>query len=227
MDDETDQQWNADAKGRAQRESDFRTHRESGLSAPDHAGPCERRSSGSSFEQVVSKLDGCGTSATQKEAGKKDGHSYSGEESREPNLWQRHQRDLSIVALFVVGLFVALADFHALGPVGQTSRADSPTPWAKGVTPLPSSSCLGVVLVSGKVEFDQARATWGGVFALVAVSGIADLTGGRPGIHATTTRSGMPGAGSASGLGERSPVGLASPERRSFCLPSSSSPSSW
>jgi hypothetical protein len=33
------------------------------------------RSSGSGFEQLVSKLDGCGTSATQKEAGKKDGHS--------------------------------------------------------------------------------------------------------------------------------------------------------
>ena len=36
MDDEPDQQWNADAKGRAQRESRFRTQPESGLSALSH-----------------------------------------------------------------------------------------------------------------------------------------------------------------------------------------------
>ncbi len=42
-----------------------------------------------------------------------------------------------------------------------------------------------MVLVSGKVEFDQTRAVWGGAFALVTVCGLADLAGGRLGIHAT------------------------------------------
>ncbi len=105
----------------------------------------------------------------------------------EPNLWQRHERDFSIVALFVVGLFVGLADVHALGPVGrQISRGLSD---ALGVGRFGLAIILlvlGVVLVSGKVEFDQTRAVWGGVFALVTVCGMADLAGGKPGIHATT-----------------------------------------
>ncbi|MGA2122801.1 MAG: DNA translocase FtsK [Acidimicrobiales bacterium] len=105
----------------------------------------------------------------------------------EPNLWQRHERDFSIVALFVVGLFVGLADVHALGPVGhQISRGLSD---ALGVGRFGLAIILlvlGVVLVSGKVEFDQTRAVWGGVFALVTVCGLADLAGGKPGIHATT-----------------------------------------
>jgi S-DNA-T family DNA segregation ATPase FtsK/SpoIIIE len=120
----------------------------------------------------------------------------------EPNLWQRHQRDLSIVALFVVGLFVALADFHALGPVGHDvarglSDALGGGRYALALILL----ALGVVLVSGKVEFDQARVSWGGVFALVAVSGIADLTGGRPGIHATTHALGHAGGWLGVGTG--------------------------
>ncbi len=105
----------------------------------------------------------------------------------EPNVWQRHQRDLSIVLLIVVGLFVALADVHALGPVGhQISRALSD---ALGVGRFALALILlglGVSLVWGKVEFDQARVSWGGLFAMIGVSGIADLTGGRPGVHATT-----------------------------------------
>jgi S-DNA-T family DNA segregation ATPase FtsK/SpoIIIE len=120
----------------------------------------------------------------------------------EPNLWQRHQRDLSIVALFVVGLFVALADFHALGPVGhQVARGLSDALGAGRYALAIILLALGVVLVSGKVEFDQARVSWGGVFALVAVSGIADLTGGRPGIHATTHALGHAGGWLGVGTG--------------------------
>jgi S-DNA-T family DNA segregation ATPase FtsK/SpoIIIE len=120
----------------------------------------------------------------------------------EPNLWQRHQRDLSIVALFVVGLFVALADFHALGPVGhQVARGLSDALGAGRYALAVILLALGVVLVWGKVEFDQARVSWGGVFALVAVSGIADLTGGRPGIHATTHALGHAGGWLGVGTG--------------------------
>jgi S-DNA-T family DNA segregation ATPase FtsK/SpoIIIE len=105
----------------------------------------------------------------------------------EPNLWQRHQRDLSIVLLIVVGLFVALADVHALGPVGhQISRALSDVLGVGRFALALILLGLGVSLIWGKVEFDQARVSWGGPFAMVGVSGIADLTGGRPGVHATT-----------------------------------------
>ncbi|MGC2485391.1 MAG: DNA translocase FtsK 4TM domain-containing protein [Acidimicrobiales bacterium] len=120
----------------------------------------------------------------------------------EPNLWRRHERDFSIVALFVVGLFVGLADVHTLGPVGrQISRGLSD---ALGVGRFGLAIillALGVILVSGKVEFDQTRVVWGGVFALVTVSGLADLAGGRPGIHATTHALGQSGGWLGVGTG--------------------------
>jgi S-DNA-T family DNA segregation ATPase FtsK/SpoIIIE len=102
-------------------------------------------------------------------------------------VWQRHQRDLWIVAIVVVGLFVALADVGALGPVGRAiSRALADLlgigRFALAIVLL----ALGVALVWGKIEFDRARASWGVVFGLVSISGIADLAGGRPGLHATS-----------------------------------------
>jgi S-DNA-T family DNA segregation ATPase FtsK/SpoIIIE len=107
--------------------------------------------------------------------------------SAAPNVWQRHQRDLWIVALLVVGAFVALAEVGALGPVGRAiSRALSDVfglgRFALAIILLG----LGVALVWGKIEFDRARAGWGIVLGLVAFSGIADLAGGRPGVHATS-----------------------------------------
>ena len=102
-------------------------------------------------------------------------------------MWQRHQRDLWIVAIIVVGFFVALADVGALGPVGRTiSRALADLlgigRFALAIVLL----ALGVALVWGKIEFDRARASWGVVFGLISISGIADLAGGRPGLHATS-----------------------------------------
>jgi S-DNA-T family DNA segregation ATPase FtsK/SpoIIIE len=105
----------------------------------------------------------------------------------EPNIWQRHQRDLLIIGLVVVGLFVALADLHALGPVGHAiARALSDVlgigRYALAVILLG----LGIALLWGKVELDRARAVWAVVLGLIAVSGLADVAGGRPGVHATT-----------------------------------------
>lgn len=104
-----------------------------------------------------------------------------------PNVWQRHQRDLWIVGLVVLGLCVTLADVGALGPVGRAiSRALSDLlgvgRYALAIIVL----ALGVALVWGKIEFDRARVGWGVVLALLSTSGIADLAGGRPGLHATT-----------------------------------------
>ncbi len=91
------------------------------------------------------------------------------------------------MAIIVVGFFVALADVGALGPVGRTiSRALADLlgigRFALAIVLL----ALGVALVWGKIEFDRARASWGVVFGLISISGIADLAGGRPGLHATS-----------------------------------------
>ncbi|HWD97143.1 MAG TPA: DNA translocase FtsK 4TM domain-containing protein [Acidimicrobiales bacterium] len=106
----------------------------------------------------------------------------------EPNIWQRHQRDLLIIGFVVVGLFVALADLHALGPVGHAiSRALSDVLGVGRYALAVILLALGIALLWGKVELDRARAGWAVVLGLVAVSGLADVAGGRPGVHATTS----------------------------------------
>jgi DNA segregation ATPase FtsK/SpoIIIE, S-DNA-T family len=114
--------------------------------------------------------------------------------SAEPNIWQRHQRDLLIVGLFVVGLFVALADVRALGPVGHDISRGLADLLGVGRYALAIILLsLGVALVWGNVELERARAVWGVVLGLVAVSGLADVAGGRPGVHATTSALGRAG----------------------------------
>src|SRR5665213_799115 len=104
-----------------------------------------------------------------------------------PNVWQRHQRDLWVVALVVVGLFVALAEVGALGPVGRAiSRALSDVLGVGRFAMAIILLALGVAMVWGKIEFDRARVGWGVVLGLVSISGIADVASGRPGVHATT-----------------------------------------
>jgi S-DNA-T family DNA segregation ATPase FtsK/SpoIIIE len=107
--------------------------------------------------------------------------------SDEPNIWQRHQRDLLIIGFVVVGLFVALADLHALGPFGHAiARALSDVLGVGRYALAVILLGLGIALLWGKVELDRARAGWGVVLGLVSVSGLADVVGGRPGVHATT-----------------------------------------
>jgi S-DNA-T family DNA segregation ATPase FtsK/SpoIIIE len=107
--------------------------------------------------------------------------------SDEPNIWQRHQRDLLIIGFVVVGLFVALADLHALGPFGHAiARALSDVMGVGRYALAVILLALGIALLWGKVELDRARAVWGVVLGLVAVSGFADVVGGRPGVHATS-----------------------------------------
>jgi S-DNA-T family DNA segregation ATPase FtsK/SpoIIIE len=107
--------------------------------------------------------------------------------SDEPNVFQRHQRDLWVLALVVAGLFALLAEAGALGPVGRAiSRALSDLFGVGRFALAIILLALGVALVWGKIEFERARVTWGVVLGLVAISGIADLAGGRPGLHATT-----------------------------------------
>ncbi|MCU1363822.1 MAG: FtsK/SpoIIIE family proteinFtsk gamma protein [Acidimicrobiaceae bacterium] len=130
----------------------------------------------------------------------------------EPNIWQRHQRDLWIVALVVVGLFVLLAEAGALGPGGRgISRALSDVFGVGRFALTAILLALAATLVWGKVEFERSRAAWGVILGLVAISGIADLAGGRPGEHATTKALGHAGGwlGVALGGGLAKGVGVA------------------
>ncbi len=102
-------------------------------------------------------------------------------------MFQRHQRDLWILALVVVGLFVALAEAGALGPVGHAiSKALADVLGVGRFALTVILVALGVGLIWGTIEFDRARVTWGVALGLVAISGVGDLAGGRPGVHATT-----------------------------------------
>src|SRR5665213_1302673 len=135
-----------------------------------------------------------------------------GASSDAPNVWQRHQRDVSIVALLVVGLFVALAEVGALGPVGRAiSRGLSDVLGVGRFAMAIILVALGVAMVWGKIEFDRARVGWGVVLGLVSISGIADVASGRPGVHATTKVLGHAGGwlGVAIGGGVAKALGVA------------------
>ncbi len=129
-----------------------------------------------------------------------------------PNVWQRHQRDLWVVALLVVGLFVALAEVGALGPVGRAiSRGLSDVLGVARYAMAIILLALGVAMVWGKIEFDRGRVLWGVVLGLVSISGIADVASGRPGVHATTKVLGQAGGwvGVAFGGGLAKALGVA------------------
>ena len=107
-----------------------------------------------------------------------------------------------MVALLVVGLFVALAEVGALGPVGRAiSRVLSDVLGVGRFAMAVILLALGVAMVWGKIEFDRPRVVWGVVLGLVSISGIADLASGRPGVHATTKVLGRAGGWLGVGVG--------------------------
>ena len=98
------------------------------------------------------------------------------------------------MALVVAGLFVLLADAGALGPAGHgISRGLSDSLGVGRFALVAILLALGAGLVWGKVEFERTRVAWGVILGLVAISGVADLAGGRPGEHATTKALGHAG----------------------------------
>ncbi len=126
-------------------------------------------------------------------------------------MWRRHERDLAIVGLVVVGLFVALSEVGALGPVGRGILRGLSDLFGVGRFALAIILLgLGAAMIWGKIEFDRARVGWGVVLGLIAISGVADVAGGRPGVHATTKILGRDGGwlgvgvggGLASGIGD-------------------------
>ena len=102
-----------------------------------------------------------------------------------PTLWQRHERDIWIVFMVVVGLFALLAEAGALGPVGhQVSRALALT-FGVGRFALPLVLlALGIALIWGKIEVERTRLGWGVALGMISVCGLGHLGGGRPSLNA-------------------------------------------
>jgi len=128
------------------------------------------------------------------------------------SFWRRHERDLWVLILVVVGLLALLAEAHALGPAGRlVSRALS---FVSGVArfALPVLAIgLGAALLSGRVELERARLAWGGGLTLLSLCGLAHLARGHPGLHATSAALGHAGGwlGVLVGGGLRAVIGAA------------------
>ncbi len=116
------------------------------------------------------------------------------------------------MALVVAGLFVLLSEAGALGPAGRGISRGLADALGVGRFALAAILlALAGALVWDKVEFERTRVAWGVVLGLVAISGVADLAGGRPGEHATTKALGHAGGwlGVAVGGGLAKGVGVA------------------
>jgi S-DNA-T family DNA segregation ATPase FtsK/SpoIIIE len=114
--------------------------------------------------------------------------------AKNQSLWSRHERDIWIVVLFIVGIFVLLADVGALGPVGRYISDVLRTLFGVGRVAL-TIALLGLAgfLLMGKVSFERGRFGWGiGLFVL-SVSGLGDVLGGRPGFNASSAALGHAG----------------------------------
>jgi S-DNA-T family DNA segregation ATPase FtsK/SpoIIIE len=102
-----------------------------------------------------------------------------------PTLWQRHERDIWIVVMVVVGLFALLAEAGALGPVGRQISRSLALTFGVGRFILPIFLLgLSIALVAGKIEVERARLSWGVALSMISVCGLGHLAGGRPALNA-------------------------------------------
>ncbi len=94
-----------------------------------------------------------------------------------------------IVLLIVVGLFVALSEAHALGPVGRALSRTLSSLLGVGRFALPVVVVgIGVGLGWGRIEVDRRRIAWGLALGLFGLCGLGYLAGGHPGLHASSER---------------------------------------
>lgn len=128
------------------------------------------------------------------------------------SLWQRHHRDLWILALLVVGTFFLLAEVSLLGPVGHGLDTALRASVGEARWALPALVFgLATVLLIAKTEIDRLRFSIGLPLGIVAVAGVTHFLGGQPHFHASTTQLGNAGGwlGVAVGGGLHSLLGLA------------------
>jgi S-DNA-T family DNA segregation ATPase FtsK/SpoIIIE len=131
------------------------------------------------------------TSAPAKGSSKsKARHARNARES----VWSRHQRDIWIVVMILLGLLILLAEMDALGPVGRGMSEGLKLAFGVGRVAIPVLLIgLGIVLVMGRVEVERARFLWGISLALVSVSGLGDVIEGRPSLRASVAHLGHAG----------------------------------
>jgi S-DNA-T family DNA segregation ATPase FtsK/SpoIIIE len=104
-----------------------------------------------------------------------------------PSAWKRHERDIWIVLLIVLGLFCLLAEAGALGPVGHSiSKALSSVFGIGRFVVPPILIALGAGLIWGNLEVDLTRFGWGVGLGLIGACGLGDIFGGRPSLSAST-----------------------------------------
>ncbi|HEY8081153.1 MAG TPA: DNA translocase FtsK [Acidimicrobiales bacterium] len=121
-------------------------------------------------------------------------------------LLARHGRDLWIVALATLGALLVLACwFDALGLVGHgvDVALGRLIGWARFLLPLGLLTAAGVLLAARK-DPDPVRVAIGGTLVVLAVCGLADLAGSRPGVGASgaalSSAGGWLGVGTGGGL---------------------------
>ncbi|MDE3065143.1 MAG: DNA translocase FtsK 4TM domain-containing protein [Acidobacteriota bacterium] len=132
--------------------------------------------------------------------------------AREDGFWRRHEGDLWVLALVVLGLFALLAEAHALGPAGRVVAKGLALALGVGRFVVPVLFLgLALALLTGRVEVERGRLAWGLGLTLVSVCALAHLAEGHPGFHATAKDLGHAGGwvGVLVGGGLRSVIGAA------------------
>ncbi len=110
------------------------------------------------------------------------------------SLWSRHQRDIWIVLMILAGVLITLAEIDALGPAGRALSRGLEELFGVGRVAIPALLIgIGLILVMGRVEVERARFTWGISLALVSISGLGDIAGGRPHLGETSAQLGRAG----------------------------------
>ncbi|CAB4876840.1 unannotated protein [freshwater metagenome] len=110
------------------------------------------------------------------------------------SIWERHRRDLWILALVVVGFFVLFAEIGLLGPTGHVIETGLQS--ALGLGRYAATVIflgLAVLMLWGKVDIDRIRLGVGLTLGLAGFSGISHFIGNSPTIHATTNDLGSAG----------------------------------
>ncbi len=99
-----------------------------------------------------------------------------------------------VLGLGVLAVFALLAQFGGLGPLGHplTLGLEYVFGVSRIVIPL-LLIALALTLLSRRVDLERARFGWGITLAMVAVSGIGDLAGGRPSLSASASHLGNAG----------------------------------
>ncbi len=96
--------------------------------------------------------------------------------------------------MILAGLLILLAEIDALGPAGRALSTGLKVVFGLGRIAIPALLIgLGLILVMGRVEVERVRFVWGMSLAIVSVSGLGDIAGGRPGLRDTSAHLGRAG----------------------------------